>query len=135
MRDLQRWGGQSSTLWTTGKKMKYQFWNNTGISVVLYWDIIGRLTGIPTLEKWYNYQCWCVKIISQHWETIILIGKSLEVLFCCTNLGILAQFPDLGKYSFCWKTIGIIILFYQHWYIVTISQYWKMLFFTGKLME
>ena len=31
--------------------MKYQFWNNTGKSVVLYWDIIGRLTGIPTLEK------------------------------------------------------------------------------------
>ena len=35
----------------TGKKVKYQFWNNTGISVVLYWGIIGMFTRIPTLEK------------------------------------------------------------------------------------
>ena len=81
--------------------MKYQFWNNTGISVVLYWGIIGMFTRIPTLEKWH------VKIVSQHWEIIILIGISLEVLFCFTNLGILAQFPHLGKCSFslenCWN--------------------------------
>ena len=35
----------------TGKKVKYQFWNNTGVSVVLYWSIIGMFTRIPTLEK------------------------------------------------------------------------------------
>ena len=144
--------------------MKYQFWNNTGISVVLYWGIIGMFTRIPTLEKWYIYQCWHVKIVPQHWEIIILIGISLEVLFCFTNLGILAQFPHLGKCSFSlencwniyfvlptlvycndlpilgsvvihWKTFGIFILFYRHWYIVTISQYWEMLLFIGKLLE
>ena len=147
----------------TGKKVKYQFWNNTGISVVLYWGIIGMFTRIPTLEKWYIYQCWHVKIVSQHWEIIILIGISLEVLFCFTNLGILAQFPHLGKCSFSlencwniyfvlptlvycndlpilgsvvihWKTIGVFILFYRRWYIVTISQHWEMLFI-GKLLE
>ena len=35
----------------TGKKVKYQFWNNTVVSVVLYWGIIGMFTRIPTLEK------------------------------------------------------------------------------------
>ena len=40
-----------SELRITGKKVKYQIWNNSGISVVLYCDIIGRFTGIPTLEK------------------------------------------------------------------------------------
>ena len=150
--------------WSTGKKVKYQFWNNTGVSVVLYWGIIGMFTRIPTLEKWYIYQCWHVTIVSQHWEIIILIGISLEVLFCFTNLGIFAQFPHLGKCSFSlencwniyfvlptlvycndlpilgsvvihWKTIGIFILFHRRWYIVTISQYWEMLLFIGKLLE
>ena len=65
----------TSYVYHTGKKVKYQFWNNTRTSVVLYWDIIGRFTGIPTLEKWYKYQCWYVKIISQQWEIIILIGR------------------------------------------------------------
>lgn len=36
-----------------------------------------------------------------------MIGISLEVLFCFANLGILAQFPHLGKCSFslenCWN--------------------------------
>ena len=36
-----------------------------------------------------------------------MVGISLEVLFCFTNLGILAQFPHLGKCSFslenCWN--------------------------------
>ena len=27
----------------------------------LYWDIIGRLLKIPTLEKGYKYQCWYTK--------------------------------------------------------------------------
>ena len=148
----------------TGKKVKYQFWNNTGISVVLYWGIIGMFTRIPTLEKWYIYQCWHVTIVSQHWEIIILIGISLEVLFCFTNLGILAQFPHLGKCSFSlencwniyfvlptlvycndlpilrnvviyWKTIGIVIFLYQLWYTRTIFQHWKVLVFTGKSLE
>ena len=132
--------------------------------MVLYWGIIGMFTRIPTLEKWYIYQCWHVTIVSQHWEIIILIGISLEVLFCFTNLGILAQFPHLGKCSFSlencwniyfvlptlvycndlpilgsfvihWKTIGIFILFYQRWYIVMISQYWEVLLFIGKPLE
>ena len=132
--------------------------------MVLYWGIIGILTTILTLEKWYKYQYWYVKIVSQHWEIILLIGISLEVLFCFTNLGILAQFPHLGKCLFSlvnhwnnyfilwmlvyyndllimgnvvihWKTIGIFLLFYQNWYIVTISQYWEMLLIIRKLLK
>lgn len=105
-----------------------------------------------------------LKQFFQHWEIILLIGISLEVLFCFTNLGILAQFPHLGKCLFSlvnhwnnyfilrmlvyyndlpimgnvvihWKTIGIFLLFYQHWYIVTISQYWEMLLFIRKLLK
>ena len=93
-----------------------------------------------------------------------MIGISLEVLFCFTNLGILAQFPHLGKCSFslenCWniyfvlpklvycndlpilgsfvihlKTIGIVIFLYQLWYTRTIFQHWKVLVFTGKSLK
>ena len=132
--------------------------------MVLYWGIIGILTTILTLEKWYKYQYWYVKIVSQHWEIILLIGISLEVLFCFTNLGILVHFPHLGKCLFSlvnhwnnyfilwmlvyyndlpimgnvvihWKTIGIFLLFYQNWYIVTISQYWEMLLIIRKLLK
>lgn len=109
------------------KKVKYQFWNNIKISVVLYWDIVGRLTGIPTSENWYKYQCWYVKIISQHWEIIILIGKSWEVLFYqswCIDL----ISPPWEMLNFVRKQFEY-LLFYQFWYIVTMSQYavihWK----------
>ena len=93
-----------------------------------------------------------------------MIGISLEVLFCFTNLGILAQFPHLGKCSFSfencwniyfvlptlvycndlsilrniviyWKTIGIVIFLYQLWYTRTIFQHWKVLVFTEKSLE
>ena len=34
-----------------GKKVKYQLWNNIGLSVIFYWDFIGKLFTIPTLGK------------------------------------------------------------------------------------
>ena len=69
-----------------------------------------------------------------------MIGKSLEILFCFTNLGILAQYPDLGECSFSlenhWNIyfvlptlvycnnlsiLGNVVIFYQLW--LSCSQY------------
>ena len=90
-----------------------------------------------------------------------MVGKSLEVLFCFTNIGILVQFSNLGKYSFLlenywnnyfilpmlvycnnlpilgnvvlhWKINGIVIILYQLWYTRKTFQHWKVLVFTGK---
>ena len=136
--------------------MKYQFWNNTRISVVFCWDIFGRLSGIPTLEKRYKYQCWNIKIISQHWEIIILIGKSLEVFLGLPILVYWHNFPTLGNAHFLlenhcsiyfvvptlvycnnlpilgtvviqWKINGIVTILYQLWYNRKIFQHQKVL--------
>ena len=87
--------------------MKYQFWNNTGYQ----WFYTGvSLVCLLEYQHWRNdiyTNVGMLQIVSQHWEIIILIGISLEVLFCFTNLGIFAQFPHLGKCSFslenCWN--------------------------------
>ena len=45
------------------------------------------------------------------------------------------SFPTLGDNNIDWNIIGGFILFYQSWYIGTISPPWKMLIFIGKLLE
>ena len=54
------------------------------------------------------YQSWYIATIFPPWEILFVVGKPLEYLFCFTDIGII---------------------------IVTISQNWEMLLFTGKLMN